>query len=1481
MTNTNANLEFQISDWNTYHDIDGDEEERYIIQLFGRTEDDKDVCLKIIGFTPFFYVEVPSTWGDRQADIFVTFLKKKVSWITRNDPKYDYDLSQSLVKYRLVLKHKFKNFSNKKFFKFLMLVFKSQVGMRVFSNLFFKPLNIPALARYPMFYNRYESNIEPHIRFMHINNISSCGWISVNGKKLTKNNQYSNCDHSYVVDWKDVLPASNDNRMAPFIIMGYDIECVSGDENFPQAERRADKIIQIGMTLYRYGSMNCYEEHILTLKDCNDIPGVCVECYQTEKELIRAFAKKISTLRPDFKVGYNNLRFDDNYIFDRIARIDQVRADKQNIPVEKLENRFIDEILTTMGKVNNKYLMEVEGIKKSLTFFEEKTLSSSAMGDNEFKFFQIPGIVSIDMMKVIMRNYSLISYKLDNVSANFITEPIASTNLEDKTNDQVAVTICTRSTKALEKDSYIQIMVDDGYSPSSLREGAKYKVLDIETDKELKCQCIKTIITQKDANDLRDAIANPLLKLFWTFAKDDMKYYLINKYFKENNTAKLTKVAIYCLKDCKLANLLQSKLEIIVNSIAMAKVCHVPLSYLFLRGQGVKIFSLVSKKCREKNYLIPVLRKKKANEEEDEGYEGATVINPKPAVYLSPIGVLDYSSLYPNSMRERNLSSECYVDNPEYDNLPGYIYHDIYITLKDKKGKILRNIDGTRQKERHRFAQEIITDEQMTLEMKSTFDIIDQETNDKINTITNQKELDDSTRNLLIEIEQQNPNLECYKKDIMKQVKLTKHDREKLIENEKCKAQKRKDMEKAKKYNISQNQKVKYGVLPEILTELLNKRKDTNAQLAKEKDPFLICVLNALQLAYKVTANSLYGQTGAPTSPIFFMSIAASTTAIGRERLYYAKKMVEENFEGSEVIYGDSVTGDTPLTIRVKTGDIHITTIEELGTSWVPYEGFKMGESNRTNKQQAFVDCEVWTANGWSNIKRVIRHKTIKKIYRVLTDTGCVDVTEDHSLLDKNKKIIKPTECKVGTQLLHGFMEPNNTNHNMFHEEAYILGSLMARDPSVAHIKEVLNSSTHIKQAYINGFCSANGYEVDIKDKVIAHCLFYLLTSLGYNVTINTTSQQTYRLIYSKTKQNNSIAIKKIQFMYTTNDYVYDLETEDGTFHAGIGKLIVKNTDSIFINFHIKDEAGVELTDKTALIKTIEISKKAAKLICDNVPKPQGIVYEKTYHPFILIAKKKYVGLLFVDDANKYYVKSMGIVLKRRDNAPIVKIVIGGIIDHILKNRDISKAIEYAKYVIGKLMNGEYPIEKFIISKTLKAKYKKPSTIAHKVLADRIALRDPGNKPMVNDRIPFVFIVTKPKRKKKNVKDLQGDLIEHPDYVIENNLKLDYLYYLEHQIIKPAAQILELVLSQRKVTKLFNNYIFQETNKRMGKQSLQKWMDREIPIIESADTFLKPEIPRDESHKALPRVGKTRKYECQSMEKWTQDGVASDEWELE
>jgi DNA polymerase elongation subunit (family B) len=150
----------------------------------------------------------------------------------------------------------------------------------------------------------------------------------------------------------------------------------------------------------------------------------------------------------------------------------------------------------------------------------------------------------------------------------------------------------------------------------------------------------------------------------------------------------------------------------------------------------------------------------------------------------------------------------------------------------------------------------------------------------------------------------------------------------------------------------------------------------------------------------------------------------------------------------------------------------------------------------------------------------------------------------------------------------------------------------------------------------------------------------------------------------------------------------------------------------------------------------------------------------------------------------------MGIVLKRRDNAPIVKDIYGGIIDILMKEKDIKKATDFLKSCLKNIVEEKYPVEKLIITKSLRSGYKNPQQIAHKVLADRITARDPGNKPSSGDRIPFVYIHN------PNKKALQGEKIETPSYIRENALKIDYSFYITNQIMKPVQQVFALVLEK-------------------------------------------------------------------------------------
>lgn len=235
---------------------------------------------------------------------------------------------------------------------------------------------------------------------------------------------------------------------------------------------------------------------------------------------------------------------------------------------------------------------------------------------------------------------------------------------------------------------------------------------------------------------------------------------------------------------------------------------------------------------------------------------------------------------------------------------------------------------------------------------------------------------------------------------------------------------------------------------------------------------------------------------------------------------------------------------------------------------------------------------------------------------------------------------------------------------------------------------------------------------------------------------------------------------------------------------------IYGDTDSVFMSFKLHDMNGQPIRGKQALKMTIELAKEAGELATKFLKPPHDLEYEKTFMPFCLLSKKRYVGMLYEEDPDKCYRKSMGIVLKRRDNAPIVKDVYGGIIDILMKEQTIQSAVEFTRQCLRDMVNERYGLEKLVITKSLRGFYKNPTQIAHKVLADRMGKRDPGNKPSPGDRIPFVYVQTKSKVK------LQGDKIEHPAYIRRHGLKPDYSHYITNQIMKPVLQVFALVMEQ-------------------------------------------------------------------------------------
>ena len=251
-----------------------------------------------------------------------------------------------------------------------------------------------------------------------------------------------------------------------------------------------------------------------------------------------------------------------------------------------------------------------------------------------------------------------------------------------------------------------------------------------------------------------------------------------------------------------------------------------------------------------------------------------------------------------------------------------------------------------------------------------------------------------------------------------------------------------------------------------------------------------------------------------------------------------------------------------------------------------------------------------------------------------------------------------------------------------------------------------------------------------------------------------------------------------------------EITVSDGTKVIVKAECVYGDTDSVFFKFNLKTTEGKRIINKQALIYTIELAKQAGELATKFLKKPHDLEYEKTFWPFNLLSKKRYDGMLYEEDPEKCKLKSMGNVLKRRDNAPIVKDIYGGVVNILMKDKSLPKSIKFVNESVQNMIEEKYPIEKLLVTKSLRGYYKNPKQIAHKVLAERIGCRDPGSKPSQGDRIPYAYI------KNPDKKALQGDKIENPKYIIDNNLDIDYSHYITNQIMKPVQQLFGLVLEK-------------------------------------------------------------------------------------
>lgn len=707
-----------------------------------------------------------------------------------------------------------------------------------------------------------------------------------------------------------------------------------------------------------------------------------------------------------------------------------------------------------------------------------------------------------------------------------------------------------------------------------------------------------------------------------------------------------------------------------------------------------------------------------------------------------------------------------------------------------------------------------------------------------------------------------------------------------------------------------------------------------------------------------IVHNSMYGGFGSDFSYLPYYPAAASTTAMGRFSIQQAIDFVMKDYEDAVLVYGDSVTADTPVLLLNPAGQVEILRISDLEhhIDWEEYTDFKptfiepidsaieyhvaeeggealmaarhmFNKDTRWSKQRKKVTgWKVWTDQGWSEIRQVIRHKTAKKIYRVTTHTGSVDVTQDHSLLTANKDPVKPVNVGIGEELLHSFpinfgeIQPlvdlqmihdirtkkctkctleknitdfgkvnnkyisicrscrmknpneyvsqfnyfqpyvlsaneakvwglfmadgscgdyhytnshkiswaiNNSNYELLENTKLILESVepfkfkildtmhssgvyklvpvgkfsrylcfkyfvmydRARAKIVPQI--ILNAPLDIRTAFWEGYYSGDGYRkvsyvsLAAKNKITTQTLWYLIRSLDYKyVHLNTRNDKPniFRIQAFSNQRKNPIAIKKIEHLSITEDYVYDIETDCGRFQAGIGELIVKNTDSCMLHFR----------NCKTLKETFELCEDLEKHINAIFPKPMYLELEKIYSKYFLLSKKRYIGYIVDKNGELLSTDKKGVVIKRRDNCGYLRDIYTVLIDMVMAKEPKWKFYRFLTEKITNLLNGNVPLEKLVITKSIKENYKS-TNLPHVVVAKK--MRERGKYVATGTRVRYIFVET------DNKKDPQYLKAEDPDWFLKNQdtLKIDYKYYLEKQLVNPINEIFEVYFHKPKI----------------------------------------------------------------------------------
>lgn len=388
-----------------------DTPEETIIHIYGFDESNNLIYLKVEDFSPYCYIELPTTIEWTQSKLRT--LKNKLETLNSkmNKPLITiYMEKRKMYDVHLVKNPKFDKSkyngtydpSNAKYinrlYPFLFMNFRSSKAMTSFLYSLRKELSVTGLGKIKLKAYEHNPDISPILKFQTVYNLPTVGWIKTKGKLVDIKDKETTATKEYICSMKDFMPMETTDPVSKIKIkmrvLVFDWEAYSSDwGRMPDHKIPEDKLFQCSfVTSTKTGECKKY---LFTLKKCDKLDGVEIREFKSETALLCGFSNFIKEFNPNIISGYNILGWDFKYMINRSK--------------QSFVNCFSD--LCKIGINNNKKCDVFPQSDKKKSGFESK-----AYGKFELNYIDADGRLYIDLLINIRKGgFRIKNFKLNTV----------------------------------------------------------------------------------------------------------------------------------------------------------------------------------------------------------------------------------------------------------------------------------------------------------------------------------------------------------------------------------------------------------------------------------------------------------------------------------------------------------------------------------------------------------------------------------------------------------------------------------------------------------------------------------------------------------------------------------------------------------------------------------------------------------------------------------------------------------------------------------------------------------------------------------------------------------------------------------------------------------------------------------------------------------------------------------------------------------